>query len=819
MNLQSHHRKDGDIMPHVDESIWLAPENAYTGFNLRTGTSDINDPDFTDFPPISLCTYSSAAAYKQLLYQWINGNKLSLDDEIDKTICYVGMYSSELPQLNIVGLYNNTKNTLDDPLYKTDNTQIQSFIFTGITNYNEFADYLTWGSSQLYTDTFTYTDYKLLRYKGGILGTAPNVSPQRNANCNGFLNIFQNLGIKCFILEINVKYKTGTDSSGVTVSTYTLKEYTQQTDAWKAEHPIVSAYCRPFWRSNKNGTYSYTKPSGYFCELMPVFTLPYKSNDNDITDVVSYHTNVCRTTATRTGYFPIYGAIKQELSTSVMTQAVEEQGRAALLVGANRGTLNSQTVSGYKNYWLELDGTNADNIEYIRRGAAAYGMFFCDDIGTLADSGQDVTRWLEDDMCLGTIDENGLTNGDYTHGAMNATGRQYSWKTINDSDYDPSRPPVPQNEYSNTTTFNSIGDIVTLTQRYVLNGTAVSHLGRELWQITADMIDDGGGGEDFTELNDKILDTFLTNNPIDCIVSLQRYPMEIPKTNSPVKIKLGKAETNVSAYQMEKTAYTYLFTGKTIQPKFGDSFLDYEPYTRMELYIPFCGTVQMNPADILGRDLNVQLVVDFTTGTCTGYVMSDDLVIETVSGNIAIDIPVTGIQSATVASQLNNAIANKMNANKQSMQATLGNVSVGGVIRAVKDPLNMMFQAQQAEITEQRADYELRHQTPTVHVIGAASPVGGWAIDLNCRLIIYYPSGDVIRTAKPPEWNDTTLARYGRTTGFACCIESAIEDIGSGLVVGTAPDLQGMITDTQSYAATVTELDMIRAAIGEGVIV
>ena len=813
-------------MPHVDENIWLAPENAYTGFNQRGGTSNINDPDFTDFPPISLCTYSSVATYKQLLYQWVNGGKLSLDDEIDKTICYVGMYNSELPQLNIVGLYNNTKNTLADPLYKTDNTQIQSFFFTGITNYNEFADYLDWGSSQLFTDTYISRDYRLRRYKGGILGTAPNVSPQTNANCNSFLNVFQNLGIKCYILEINVKYKTGTDSSGVTVSTYTLKEYTQQTAAWKAEHPIVSAYCHPFWRSNKNGTYSYIKPSGYFCELMPVFTLPYKSNSEGITDNITYHTNVCRTTATRTGYFPIYGAIKQELSTSVMAQAVEEQGRAALLVGANRGTLNSITSGGSKNYWLELEGTD-ENIEYIRRGAAAYGMFFCDDIGTLANSGQDITRWLEDDMCLGTIDENGLTNGDYTHGAMNATGRQYSWKTINDSDYDPSRPPVPQNEYSNTTTFNSIGDIVTLTQRYVLNGTAVSHLGRELWQITADMIDDGGGGEDFTELNDKILDTFLTNNPIDCIVSLQRYPLEIPKTNSPVKIKLGKAETNVSAYQMEKTAYTYLFTGKTIQPKFGDSFLDYEPYTRMELYIPFCGTVQMNPADILGRQLNVQLVVDFCTGTCTGFVMSDDLVIETVNGNIAIDIPVTGIQSATVASQLNNAIASRTNAKLQSGITNWNRMSKGGALEFLylsgSEGLDIKgkkaLQREAAAAESQRADYDLTHQNAAPHIIGSASPVGGWAIDLNCRLIIYYPSGDVIRTARPPEWNDTTLAKYGRTTGFACCIESAIEDIGSGLVVGTEPDLYGMITDTQGYAATVTELDMIRAAIGEGVIV
>ena len=63
------------------------------------------------------------------------------------------------------------------------------------------------------------------------------------------------------------------------------------------------------------------------------------------------------------------------------------------------------------------------------------------------------------------------------------------------------------------------------------------------------------------------------------------------------------------------------------------------------------------------------------------------------------------------------------------------------------------------------------------------------------------------------------LARYGRTTGFACCIEGQISSMNTGLVVGTAPDLNGMITTTQGYAATAAELDLLRAAIAEGVII
>lgn len=803
----------------VNTDIWLAPNYVYSGFNQRGGTSNISDADFTNFPPCGICHYTPASTYKNLFYNYFaSGGTLSLDEEIDKSICYVGMYNSELPQLNMIGLYNNTYNTIENPLYYVDKTQVQSFFFVAMENYNEFRGSYNWNPSQLYTEEFTDVNYKLRRYLNGNVGTAPNVNPKTNANSNGCLNIWQKIGIKTFILEICVEYKTGENTYGATTSRKTLGDYISQTNEWKTEHPIVCAYARVWWRSNKNGTYSNTTPSGYFKQLIPSFTLPFKSNKAEFTDNLTYTLTVSATTLS--GFFPIYGALYGDAATTHSAAAVQALGRAAVLMGANKGELHSKVSGGDKLYWLELDGTVEDNIEYIRRGCAAYGMFFCDDIGTLANSGQDISRWIENKMCLGIVNEYGLTNGDYSHGVMNALQINFNWKDTTESVYDPSLPPVPQNEYSNTTTFNSIGDIVTLTQRYVLNGTAVSHLGRELWSITADMIDDGGGGEDFTELNDKILDTFLTNNPIDCIVSLQRFPLEIPKTANAVKIKLGKAETQVSAYQMEKTAYTYLFTGKPIAPKFGDSFLDYEPYTKMELYIPFCGTVQLNPADIIDRQLNVQLVVDFCTGTCTGFVMSDDLVIETVNGNIAIDIPVTGMQSATVASQLNNAIAAKTSAQKTIFNSQVGVITPAGFVKFALNPLSFKENIDQAKISEQRADYELRHQNAALHIIGSASPAGGWAIDLNCRLIIYYPSGEVIRTARPPEWNDTALARYGRTTGFACCIENSIGSMTSGLVVGINPDLNGMVTESSAaLPATAAEIDLIRAAIEEGVII
>ncbi|MBO4523537.1 MAG: hypothetical protein J5723_02540 [Ruminococcus sp.] len=840
-------------MGTINTDIWGQPLAYFTMFNERTGAADLTDPDFTDYPPFTYNEINtdwsdpSGTTYPYTIRAGIaKGDFIPTKKYPDYSIAYVGIYESSLPQNDIVCIGqapNTPSGSLDySECFISQPDSILPLMFISNRAYRYYR-----GALSTYTATnrsfanplVSSTSANLKKYFAPNTRDDASSAPLRNMSYD--MAYWRLIGIRSVIGVIYVKYVNAElNSSTGLPSTYnyqpvSLKWYKEQTTEWKTAHPLTAAFLRLIPRSNIDGTYSVMNRSD---SCMPDLTLNIIPNKSVIPNLDNYDIPCISPAQMIAGetnaqmHLPIFGSPNACISSEggVLNQIGStpsgggmNTGHYPLYVGYHSGELHhgTGTSTNQRETWITTDGTG--DLEWIMRGAAAYGLFFTDGTPTeypdIFAAGNDVYRWVNENMCLGVVDENGYTHGDYTRGMANPTAPNFTWSDTSKSPYDPKKPKIPTNDYSSATVFNNIGDLATLTRRYVLNSTAVEHLGRELWQITADMIDDGGGGVDFSELNEKILDTFLTNNPIDCIVSLQRYPMEVPKSASPVKIKLGKAETNVSAYLMEKAAYFYLFQGKPIAPKFADSFLDYEPYTKMELYVPFCGTIQLNPADIIDRDLNVQLVVDFTTGTATGFVMSDDLVIETVNGNIAIDIPVTGIQSATVASQLNNAIANKSNANKQAMQATLGNVSVGGLIRAVKDPMNMIFQAQQADIAEQRADYELQHQNAPVHIIGSASAVGAWAIDLNCRLIIYYPTGDIIRSAAVPDWNNTQLAMYGKTTGFACCIESSIENMGTGLVVGTAPDLRGMVTDTQGYAATASELDMIKAAIAEGVIV
>lgn len=803
-------------------STWGTPTGYYLGLNMRTGASDLSNPDFTNYPAFILGINSDyPLSDKGIVQSFIETDKLQLNTAItDWSIAYTAVDNPELGQSN-VGVYLSDAET---PAYTTNPDNYAKIAFLSSYSYTTIKDNIVVNIPEFTNYTL---DFWQPPYSNSRKIWAPNAAPKsgssdmgqvyQQSNYNGYANIVYSFGTKSLFLEICV------DSININtnqVEHYTLKEYNALTAQQKTENPIAKAYARVYRRVNTNGTYGYAS-GDHRDNFRLVLSEPLRGA-NDGGGIYDYYIN---TTAyiglTEPLILPIFGNYKDDI-TDVRYNITENA--ANLFYGHNKvDNIIQRQIDEYDRYtYYTMQGSD-DNIEWIRRTCAAYGLFFCDDVQVsetvnLADSSSELTRWTDDGMMLGIIESDGYTRGNYSHGADNADQSQFNWSDSTDSTYDPHVTPIPtENEYSRQTKWNLVGDLTTLTKRYVLNAAAVQHLGRELWTISSDLINDGQGGVDYNNLNDKMLDSFLTQNPIDCIVDLRRYPMEIPKADSCL-LKLGKYETIVGGYTMEKTVYNYLFElRQPIYPLFGDSFIDYEPYTHFELYIPFCGTVSIEPADILGRKLAVQLVVDFTTGTATAYVMSDNLVIKSAQGQIAIDIPVSGIQSVTAASQISNAIIDARVAKAGEIGAVGNLASVSGITKMLTNPFQTGAQISQAQWQQDRADYNLTHQNIPPHTIGAASSAASWAIDLNCRLIIYYPTGEVIRDANPPEFILQKLAEYGHTTGFACCMTGQLKEF-LGLTVGINADLNGIRTNSGVRPATLQELQLLEAALEEGVI-
>lgn len=456
--------------------------------------------------------------------------------------------------------------------------------------------------------------------------------------------------------------------------------------------------------------------------------------------------------------------------------------------------------------------------EWLLRCVASLGLFFAIDEFTAQNGALDNPK-----MYCGTIDGDGLTHGDYTQGAANREQAQYNWtSTAQESTYDPTKN-VDPNIYNNTTVFNYIGGLSSMLKRYVLNGRGVESLGRDLFKIGDDIV---AGESGYVDYDNIILNNFLTNNPIDAIVSLKKYPVKnIPHIGTtPERLKLGKVEINTTGFVMPYTSFMYLFKPIPVYPRFGNCFLDYAPYTTYDLYIPFCGTVQLDPNDIVGHNIDVQLLIDYTTGSCDAYVSVDNLVIETLSGNVAIDIPVTGTESATVDSQLTHGILSSKSATAERKLSPImgGMKTAGGAVAGARlagpggavggAGVGLMSAAKSgfdSKIASTAADYELTHTQTPLRVLSACSPVGGWAIDFNCRLIITYPTGKVISTTNPPSLVKSELEKYGHINGFTTIDNATMRKYHGGLVVANTIDLSGI-------SATEAEKELIISAVKEG---
>ena len=445
-----------------------------------------------------------------------------------------------------------------------------------------------------------------------------------------------------------------------------------------------------------------------------------------------------------------------------------------------------------------------NNYNTIMKWAALFGLPFSPTTRVTFD-----TTFDDTDLYFPIIDDDGVLHGDYTHGSGNRTNPYNNISDIHDVNYDPTTP-VDPNQYSNITSFNSLDTNAALTKFYVLDKTNVEKLGDDLWTICADLSVD-----DYTDFEGKVKDEFLTSNPIDSIISLKRFPFDVPHTfsNTKVNVKLGKSEGTAQGYRTYNVVFGVDFKGIDIYPRFGNSFLDYSPYTSYELYIPFCGTVEINPGDILGHKLNLQLRIDLFTGSVVAYIMADALVIGTANGNCALDQVLSGTQSATVYSNIINGILT-YNSIQDTRSNTLGELLYPtGWIKGAISPFSYTERFDQLNIQEQKQEADLTHIIAPTHKMGTASPMLAWIQEFNARLMIYYPEGNVINSAKPPSFIKAALASFGHLKGFATVSPGKVSSFQK---IGQQCYLRGDIL-ADVIPCTDNERKRIRAALADGV--
>ena len=301
-------------------------------------------------------------------------------------------------------------------------------------------------------------------------------------------------------------------------------------------------------------------------------------------------------------------------------------------------------------------------------------------------------------------------------------------------------------------------------------------------------------------LNNK---TFLDNlnylftEPAQFFVSLKAYPFDIKEyyNNSLTlqKVKMGKAQMKVGDQDVSAPALygypQYKYLGNFKIPRKFNNYLDFSPYTKIEMYLPFAGIITLDTNVVTDKEIRILLAVDFDTGKANYYLVRhednqgeyDGDIIQTFECQMGIDIPL-----------------GSYNANEQMKNVLMTGISfIGGAVTtmATGNPMPLVSSS-------------INAVSGTFKALQERVTKGGVSSGSNNLMTPYHPYLIITRPtygSNGPEDYVTYKGRplfkncrLGNLKGFTVCNDFHLENFGS---------------------ATESEISSIDALLKEGIII
>lgn len=109
---------------------------------------------------------------------------------------------------------------------------------------------------------------------------------------------------------------------------------------------------------------------------------------------------------------------------------------------------------------------------------------------------------------------------------------------------------------------------------------------------------------------------------------------------------VGYASTSLQLYRLFP-GYNNLFDGGSVNVReYYGTFLDYDPYTTVILYIPYIGYHQLATNQVMNMTVTLKYSVDLTMGILTAYVFAGSKLINVFSGQMGIPTSINGMDLA-----------------------------------------------------------------------------------------------------------------------------------------------------------------------------
>lgn len=160
--------------------------------------------------------------------------------------------------------------------------------------------------------------------------------------------------------------------------------------------------------------------------------------------------------------------------------------------------------------------------------------------------------------------------------------------------------------------------------------------------------------------------------PYECILGMNQFPYggDLIYKSSSENVFIGNVNTGVTSPTIKQ--FCQHDFGSVLVNRVYNNALDFAPYTSVDLYLPFIGTIRLPTDIVMGKHVGVIYNMDVLTGACCAYVTTDDIgVIKMEAGSCLIQCPIS---------------AKTLDGARQSISSAMGaglSLASGNVISAI----------------------------------------------------------------------------------------------------------------------------------------
>lgn len=168
-----------------------------------------------------------------------------------------------------------------------------------------------------------------------------------------------------------------------------------------------------------------------------------------------------------------------------------------------------------------------------------------------------------------------------------------------------------------------------LCKTFLIESLELKKLGQFLWS---------------SDFFDNIL--LINNSPIENIISLKALIGSAVTSGSSQTLTLGNVASTVNVTPCNEVIT--INVGSITIPHEYHNFLDFEPYTKVQIYLPFYGCAMLDSSLVVGRTISIKYIIDVITGTAKIKIIHDNKTLYEFKTTCGSDLPITSSNRASV---------------------------------------------------------------------------------------------------------------------------------------------------------------------------